>query len=194
MDNLNVYFSKFVNILMKIFLIPLCFVILGNAINYSRYAGKYTIVIALIYIISAYFFYFLYKKRISTKKILFFILLYGLALRVAWVILVPTYPVSDFLGMYNAGEKILNGDTSMFKGTAYFARFTHMAMTVLFYTILRFFFGEPLIAIKIFNIISSLTTVYFCYLIAKELFKCEGKALIATFIAAIFPAFISYSS
>ncbi|MPQ45152.1 glycosyltransferase family 39 protein, partial [Clostridium tarantellae] len=48
--------------------------------------------------------------------------------------------------------------------------------------------------IKILNIIFSLTSVFLCYLIVKQLFKSEKKALIACFLAATYPAFISYTS
>ncbi|MPQ42997.1 glycosyltransferase family 39 protein [Clostridium tarantellae] len=197
MNVLNGYFSKFVNVLLKIFLIPLCFVVVINSIVDIITTGnsfQYSILVLAIYILSAVFFYFLYKKGISHKKLLILILLYAVILRVIWIILVPSYPVSDFLGMYERSLLVLNGDTSMFKGTAYYARFPHMTLTVLYFTLLRFLFGEPLIPIKIFNLVFSLISVYMFYLIVKNLFKSEKKALMASFIAAIFPAFISYTS
>jgi hypothetical protein len=130
---------------------------------------------------------------ISTAKLLSYIIIAGFIIRLIWIILVPTYPVSDFSAMYDSAASASKGDFSSFKGTAYFARFTHSTITILYFSVFYKFTENPLFLIKVFNVIWQTAAIYALYLVSNELFG-KTRALFSASIIAFFPSFIMYSS
>lgn len=131
-------------------------------------------------------------EKLASKKLIIYILSVGSCIRVLWLINAYTVPISDFNTMYIAAEALLRGDVSAFNGIGYIARFPHLTiMTLYFATIIKFFI-QPIIVIKVINIIASVISIYLIYKVCKEIFDEEKYALIGAFISAIFPPMISY--
>lgn len=61
------------------------------------------------------------KKYLSREKSIFYILLIAFIIRLAWILIVRTAPISDFQLMYEAGKNIANGNYSCFYGNNYFS-------------------------------------------------------------------------
>jgi hypothetical protein len=141
-----------------------------------------------------------YKTNIKNKllsfnsiKLLTFIIITGFTLRLLWIILVPTTPVSDFQLIYETGGLVHNKNFSSLQGTAYFARFTHNVVSILYYSVFYSFTDNPLFLIKLSNVICQTAVIYALYLIVKKLFD-EKRALLSAAFIAFFPPFIMYSS
>ncbi|WP_430483915.1 glycosyltransferase family 39 protein [Clostridium sp. B9] len=82
----------------------------------------------------------------------------------------------------------------MFKGTAYFGRFPHMTLTVLYFALIRNFFSNPLVVIRLINLVLSMFNVIILYFISKELFKDEKKGIWVLLISALYPPMILYNN
>ncbi|AQR96062.1 glycosyltransferase family 39 protein [Clostridium saccharoperbutylacetonicum] len=149
----------------------------------------------LLYSILSFSVYLRIKKKVTPKIMIFIIIGLGLVLRIIWAFSIESIPVSDFEMAYKAALNIAMGDYSDMMGTAYFGRFPHMTMLVLFFSKMISIFGNnSLTAIRAVNIIFSTSTIPFIYLICKEIFKDDNRAIIGSFIAAIMPASILYTS
>lgn len=187
--------SKFINYSLKIlFLIILTISCMRLGLQYLK-ADKYTNLI-FICCLSIYglIVYYQFKIGTSTRKIYFFILLVSVILRITWVLSINNVPYSDFAGMYERSRLVLEGEFYIFKGHCYYARFPHLTMTVLYFSVIRKFFIHPLITLKLINAICSTADVLLCGLIAKEIFNSDIKGICAGFIASVFPPFIIYSA
>jgi len=137
--------------------------------------------------------YLLYKRGYSAEFLLCILIGIALICRLIWVFSVNTQPVSDFLIMYNTGAEAFKGNFTGFHGTAYFARFPHITIPALYFGFFQWLFKSPLIAIKLTSVVWSTISVYLIYSIVKEVFG-KGMALSAALIAALYPAFIMYTS
>jgi len=135
------------------------------------------------------------RYRISNlfkKNIILYILLLGFFLRLLWVLLVPSKPISDFELMYNSAASVAQGNYEVFQGTSYFARFSHNTIAVLYYSIFYNFTKNPLLIIKIFNVFFQTMAVYAMYLLIHELYNDKKIARYSAFFMSIFPPFIMY--
>ena len=132
-------------------------------------------------------------KSLKTKTKFISLLAIGFILRLLWILNVKSVPVSDFEIMYEGAHQLLEGNTSIFHGTEYIARFPHLTIMVLYMAlIIKIFPNNNLIAMKGINLILGLVTIYFVYKLAKEIFNSEKLALYGAGIASIFPALITY--
>lgn len=122
-----------------------------------------------------------------------FILLLAFVLRLLWVILIPTNPISDFDLMYKSAQTVQQGNFSVFHNYEYFARFSHDTMTVLYYSLYYNLTSNPLAIIKLVNVLFSTLAVLFMYKIVKQLYSRE-PGLVASFLLAIYPPFVMYNS
>ncbi|MFH5974793.1 ArnT family glycosyltransferase [Clostridium perfringens] len=189
----NVALSSFLNISLKL----LFLLILVESIVHRNLYYKFSItslVLSIIAISLVIFVYFYLKKNYS-KKLLFIILLsVGLIFRVLWFLNLDSIPVGDFNRMFICAGEFLTGSNYMFRGTSYFARFPHMTATVLYFAIIRNFFSNPLIAIRIINIVLSMFNIILLYMISKEIFKDDKKSFWVLLISALYPPMILYSN
>ena len=189
----NVALSSFLNISLKF----LFLLILVESIVHRNLYYKFSItslVLSIIAISLVIFVYFYLKKNYS-KKLLFIILLsVGLIFRVLWFLNLDSIPVGDFNRMFICAGEFLTGSNYMFRGTSYFARFPHMTATVLYFAIIRNFFSNPLIAIRIINIVLSMFNIILLYMISKEIFKDEKKSFWVLLISALYPPMILYNN
>ncbi|GAB6168549.1 hypothetical protein JCM1393_10090 [Clostridium carnis] len=194
MNRLDFIFTNFVLWILK-FIMP---IIIGGAIVFQFISGGKinlgSIIQGVFYALSIGTFYILIKnKGISRRKIFLFLMGIGFVSRVLWLLNANTVPVSDFRTMYNAAEEILKGNFYAFQGTSYIARFPHLTIMVLYFSLMIKIFKAPIIVIKIINLLFGIISIYLIYKICKEIFKDEDYALIGGFMASIFPAMIIYT-
>lgn len=195
------YFNNFLRYAIM-FVLILCFVYSAVYILYNVHESSSKLIIALItalYLSAIYFYrkysYKLYSKLETTdsKKLLLYIIITAFALRLLWIIIVPTKPISDFKTMYEYAGFVSQGDYSGFHGYAYFARFAHDTITVLYFSLFYKILDNPLFLVKFFNVLFQTAAVYGMYLTVRELLD-KKRALISAFVLALFPPFIMYTS
>lgn len=133
------------------------------------------------------------QKLLDTKNLIIFILLISLIIKILWISLTKTIPVSDFAIMYNSSKDVFNGNFSCFHGFNYFARFTHDTIPVLYYSLFFNFNDNPIFLIKLFNVLFSTVSVFIMYCIVKELFGYKS-AIVSSMLFSLFPPFIMYNS
>lgn len=195
------YFNNFLHysILTLIFT---CFIYSAGYSIYSIYFSNIKL-LSILLLISFPVLIFLYRKHkhkiinkianIATKKKLLFIIGLAFLLRLLWIVMVPTLPISDFHLMYVTGADVAKGNYYAFHDYAYFARFTHNTVTVLYFSLFYKLSSNPLFLIKLGNVLFQTAAVYSLYLAVKELLG-EKRAIVSAFILAIFPPFIIYTS
>ena len=122
--------------------------------------------------------------KISSVNI-FIILLFALLVRILWIIIFPTGPVSDFEGYNSLALGFAESNSFSYPNVP----FLPVGSIFIFATIYKLF-GSHLIFIKIFHIILSLLTIILFYRIADKLFG-KNTAKIFVIIYSFYPASIS---
>lgn len=194
-DKISFKFIRFVNIA----LIVLIGMILVTTYDFlKRTNGKFgnmDIIFMGGSILIGLFCYFLYKKKMKSKKIVIILLIIGFILRIVWVLSINSIPVSDYNGIYRTTHEILQGDFSQLRGIGYYARFPHLTIPLLFASLMRLIFPINLyIAVKIVNCIFSSLGILFIYLLVKEIFKKDMYGLVGAFFMALYPPVILYTA
>jgi len=115
----------------------------------------------------------------------------AIALRVAWVLLVLTEPITDFLWYYEAAISIANGDGYQIRGelTAFWPVGYSAFLGVVFKL-----FGSSLLLTKFVNVLLSVLMIVFCYLLTKHFTKSEKAAIVAACLAAFHPNVFAYTT
>lgn len=188
-------FTSFILVALKILIAIVLFTSRGIIFAIIK---EFNFTIARVFFIFAIVIFLLYKiikSNINIKMQIIFILLCSFALRALWLLNVNSVPVSDFSVIYESGEKFLNGDTSMFWGTSYIARFPHLTIMVLYMALMiKLFPIHNLLMMKMVNLSLGTLCVFLIYLIVKKIFNSEKKALIAAAFASLFPPLITYTA
>ncbi|WP_238881826.1 glycosyltransferase family 39 protein [Clostridium sp. YIM B02551] len=187
-------FSIFINKCLKILLLLVVFVTYGLYIRYVEYYKSLNMEVIALFSLTTIALLIAIKKGFSTRRILMGIMIFAFLIRLAWILSINSVPVSDFAGMYERSELVLNGEYSIFKGFNYYARFPHLTIPVLYFALIRFISSIPLLTLKLINVISSTIGVFICYKISKEIFKEEKKTIWGMYLAAIYPATIIYTA
>lgn len=127
------------------------------------------------------------------------IILVGVILRVVWIIVMPTYPETDFMWYHvkgvelSQGKGFLNGIYPYYTGTpghpTAFRPIGYPGTLALLY----FVFGTKLIVGKLFNVVLSTLIMFLTYKLAKQFFN-EKIALITLVLYAFSPLAIAYNS
>lgn len=142
-----------------------------------------------------YLFYRYFRSSKNYRNALLIILSLAFFVRILWVFAVTTQPFSDFGLMFKCGgDNFAKGDYSIFKGTSYMGRFTHLTAFTIYLGLIQKYFTNALLIIKIINVILSTINIFLIYLISKELFDSKEKALWVSLISCLFPPFIFYNS
>lgn len=128
-----------------------------------------------------------------TKLALAVILALAAALRIAYIFIVPTQPVSDFSLLYGAAQSAAAGDMSWADVTeGYFSWWQYQIPFVLYEAaILRVV--PSVAALKMMNVVWSVGSVYLIWRIVSR-FMPGRCALAAAFMMAVYPAQIMYAS
>lgn len=128
-----------------------------------------------------------------TKLALAVILALAAALRIGYIFIVPTQPVSDFSLLYGAAQSAAAGDMSWADVTeGYFSWWQYQIPFVLYEAaILRIV--PSVAALKMMNVVWSVGSVYLIWRIVSR-FMPGRCALAAAFMMAVYPAQIMYAS
>lgn len=155
---------------------------------------KFSLVLIVLSILFILGIYISIKKDVNKVILMTFILIIALVVRLLWFYNIDSIPVGDFNRMFICAGDFLSGTTYMFKGTAYMGRFPHMTITVLYFALIRNIFSNPLVAIKLINIIFSMINVVLLYFLGKEVFRSKEIGIGVMAFAAIFPPMIIYNN
>lgn len=158
------------------------------------FAMSMNAIIIILFVGIVYAVYKDIKIKKSYKKSILKILVISLILRLLWILIVNTQPVSDFSLIYNAGKEFAGGNYWVFKGTSYMARFPHLTMLTIYLGLFQKVFANALLIIKLVNAVLSVISVYIIYLIGIELFDDNEKGIFIALLASLFPPFIMYTS
>ena len=151
-------------------------------VSCSYYLGKLEIMdiapiiigVAIIFLC----FFTIKNKKISNRWKLSIILFLGFILRGLWLLNINSSPTSDFRVIYEVAGSLLEGDVGAFWGNGYIARFPHLTIMSLYMSfMIKVFPVNNLIAMKIFNLLFGVLTIYLIYLLAKEIFKSKKLGL-----------------
>ena len=185
-----------INALKSVVIMALIFIICGSVIRIN--SGMKDIFLDKllgIILVSCITGILIINSKISRNIKILGLLLIALIIRLWWILNVNSVPVSDFSSMYNIAKDLLNGEVASFRDFGYLSRFPHLICTTLYMAIMIAIFPvSHLFAIKIGNVILSVVSVFLLYKLTKYFIKNEKVRLIIMLFAAIFPAFISYSS
>lgn len=194
MKNIVYMFQKFLYSSLKVlFLIP----VIGSIIfmfvrdDENLWFSIFCFFISLILIGGTYY---SLKNNYKKSLIIAAILYIAFIIRILWFYSLDSIPIGDFNRMFICAEEYLKGGTYMFKDTAYFARFPHMSITVLYFSLIMKIFSNPLIATRFINIIFSMVNIILLYLISNEIFKDNKKNIWVLLISSIYPPMIVYNN
>lgn len=191
----------FNNVLSKFILVFIVICILFSffyGLLYNANISIAAIIILFVLVISCIVFrkkYKLFYVYCDIKKLdIKYILLIALLLRFIWVLLIPTKPFSDFGVMYNYAKDAALGKFYGFYGIGYFARFAHDSITVLYFSLFYHISSNPLIIVKLLNVVFQTAAVYYMYKLVLQLTKNDASAKVSAFLLAIFPPFVIFVS
>ncbi|SFB40935.1 glycosyltransferase family 39 protein [Clostridium frigidicarnis] len=194
MKNISYKFNKFLNVAFKILFL---FILIGSVEYFNKEEPDNTIISRYFIIITITLVgatYYGLKNKYKKSLIVTVILMSALIIRFLWFYNIDSIPVGDFNRMFICAGDFLDGYTDMFKDTAYMARFPHMSMTVLYFALIRGTFSNPLLAIRLINIVLSMFNVVLLFFIAKEVFDDENKSIWVCLISALYPPMIAYNN
>ena len=195
MNSFSKGFTTFITNTLKVLLIVAIAVSIGTISTFIKGFNMSVVFVAVIVGEILFLGYKIINRDVDKSKKIYFILKSAILVRLLWLLNVDSVPSSDFKTIYDCAEKLLNGDTSMFWGTSYIARFPHLTIMVLYMTVMRWAFPiNNLIAMKGVNLILGVLVVYLLYLIIKELFNNEKYALYGALGATIFPPLVTYTA
>lgn len=190
--------KQYFNIFLIYSLRILFLIITLGSILYNKYQSPHitrtSIFLFIITGLLAIIIFFAIKENYKKCIIISFILFIGLIFRILWFYNIDSIPVGDFNRMFICAEEFLKGSTYMFKETAYFSRFPHMTMTVIYFSFIMKIFKNALLAIRVINIIFSMINILFLYNISKEIFNDYKKSMWILFLSAIYPPMILYNN
>ncbi|NOW07165.1 glycosyltransferase family 39 protein [Clostridium beijerinckii] len=194
MNNKSYVFHRFLNLILKIlFLLP----VIGS-IYYFHIKDDDNLLFSFIYffisIILIGFTHYGLKKDYNTLLIVTIILTVAFIIRFLWFYSIDSIPISDFNRMFVCAEDFANGYNYMFKGYSYFARFPHMSMTVIYFSLIIKIFSNPLVAIRFINIIFSMINIILLFFISNEVFKEKKKNVWVLLLSSIYPPMIIYNN
>ncbi|WP_294376992.1 glycosyltransferase family 39 protein [uncultured Clostridium sp.] len=193
LSKFSLYFTNFVVCLLFIIFLIVFATTFSTVYNNFKYPNYVSISLILLYIALACSFIYGIHKKIKKKIMFYYILILGFILRLVWALITKSYPVSDFLAIYEAAGGLLQGDTTPFKGLGYFARFPHNTPYILLFSVMRKFFGDNgLFVMKMLNVVLSTISIALVYAICNKIFKDQKKILLGTFFIAILPSAVLY--
>lgn len=128
-----------------------------------------------------------YMLAAYVNRLVFVVLLVGVAagLRLWWILNVNTQPVSDFLDMQGAAVMAAKGDFSFGQGE-YFTRWVYQLGFAMYEALIVKLFGEPIIYLKLFNVLFNTGTALLVYLTAARVFRQEACGRLAGLFYALY--------
>lgn len=121
------------------------------------------------------------------------ILLLAAAVRIAYIFIVPTQPVSDFSLLYEKAKDAAAGDFGFaYASEGYFSWWQYQIPFVL-YEAAVYRVTSSMAALKLLNVVWSVGIDYLIYRMASR-FLTKRSSLLAAFMYAVYPAQIIYAS
>ena len=184
------------NVTLKVFL---CIIIVAAILMCfaSLYGSSIigTAAFSAVILVSLFCGYKIVNSHIDDRKKIILLLLMAAVIKILWLLNTDNIPNSDFNTMYSEAGNFIKGNTEVFKGTSYTARFVHFTVTVLYMAFMQYIFPQyNLLAMKVVNLLLGLAVSYLLYVIALQIFKNKKEALYTLLIACIFPPFITYTA
>ncbi|WP_169911630.1 glycosyltransferase family 39 protein [Clostridium oryzae] len=130
-------------------------------------------------------------KYLKNNKTIIAILLAAVALRILWMVFIPTVPVSDFLLYHKGALSILSGKGYRIYG--YLSAYEPIGYSAFLVTI-YFLFGSSIIAAKIANIVLSVVNILLIMAIMKQTGFNKKVILLAAALFSVMPIQIMYTS
>lgn len=123
------------------------------------------------------------------------VILVSLAVRLLYILLIPTQPMSDFEVLNWGAHHAMQGDAAWFDVSEGYMYNWPYQIPFIFYeaAVLKVFGAGATMAIKMTNLLFMVGANYLIYLIARR-FLSEAAALGAGLVYALFPGVIIYSS
>jgi len=188
------FLTGFMLSILKVLLVILAFVSFGTISVSLTTINANTIITLIMYVAAIFGGIKIINSNISSKNKIISILGIGFIFRVLWILNINSVPTSDFKTIYEGAKSLLEGNTDMFWGTGYIARFPHLTVMVLYMAMMQKLFPvSNLIAMKIVNLVLGVLVVYLIYLIVAKLFENKKYGLYSMVIAAIFPPLVTYT-
>ncbi|GEP64326.1 hypothetical protein CBE01nite_20940 [Clostridium beijerinckii] len=195
MDNIKNMFNKFLNLSLKVLFLP---PIIGSIIYlYLKKDDNNLLFSIFCFIISIMLIgitYYCLKNNYKHLSIITIILICAFVIRLLWFYNIDSIPISDFNRMFICAEDFAHGSTYMFRDYSYFARFPHMSMTVIYFSLIIRVFSNPLVAIRFINVIFSMLNIILLFFISKEIFKDKTKSIWVLLLSSIYPPMITYNN
>lgn len=190
MEKFKEKFTTFFLTTLKVLMI----VVMVASSGYIKNFNKNSIIVGAILLSIIVIEVYIIKRNICYKKQIALILICGFILRGLWLLNVKSIPISDFSVIYECGQEFLNGNTGMFWGHSYIARFPHLTIMVLYMALMiKIFPTNNIVMMKLVNLALGVLTIYIIYLLVKELFDSKKRGIYAASLASIFPPFITYT-
>lgn len=160
-----------------------------NVKRIDRDFYKYAVIYLVIVLVFSYLIYKIKRRGLFLTGLV----VLSITLRLIWIFMVNTEPVSDFSLQNNAANLILEGQYSVVKGIDYFKLWVYQLGFSVYCSFLYFIFGSNILVVKIFNVIMSSGIAILIYFIASKIFN-EKAARIASFLYAIYIQSIIFNS
>ncbi len=122
------------------------------------------------------------------RPLSFIIALAGLSftLRLAFILLFDSTPVSDFMLLYRGAEEVAKGNYDFVKKAEYFLYWVYQIGFVSYQALVIRIFGQGWLALKILNAVFSTGTCIMVYLAARRVFS-ENAGRTAALAYSLFP-------
>lgn len=165
-----------------------------SSTNINAYSAIFLLILFVLFVIFRNKIRLIFRSLNIEKLNIKHIILIAFIIRLIWVILIPTKPVSDFRAMFNYAKDVAAGKYYGFYGVGYFARFSHDAITVLYFSIFYHITNNPILIVKLLNVIFQTTAVYYMYKLVAEVFNSQENAKVSALILAVFPPSVVFVS
>lgn len=192
---------KFINKLASntVLLLSLIFsigMIISNMLFISKSAFQgsirtYLFSILIVCILAAII-YFLVKIK-NRKRYIISLFFIAFILRLIWILLIDTQPISDFDVMYNGAKDIVGGNKEALLNNRYFISWVYQLGHTVYLAGLYKIFGGSLIAIKVVNVFISSLIVVVLYKTIRVLCS-EMAARVGSLWYAVYIGSIGYTS
>ena len=195
MKYFNIFLNKSLSLFLKLIILVSSIITLAGLVLGLYYSP----LLMVILLLATSIIILVFKRKNSIKQIINklkikHILILSLLIRILYIVLIKTKPVSDFALMYESGADVANGNFTSFHGFEYFARFAHDTITVLYFSAFYHISQNPLFLVKVINAILGTLSVYLLYKLVYQINNDVNSAKTCALIMAILPPFFMYAS
>jgi hypothetical protein len=129
------------------------------------------------------------SKHLAVRNYIIITTVIAFTLRLAFVLLFKTAPISDFWLLYRSGEEVVKGNFDFVKKAEYFLSWVYQIGFVTYQAFVIKIFGPGYLALKVLNTAFSTGICILIYLTGKRIFN-EAAGRIAGLAYCFYPASI----